>query len=256
VTPTARAHVRSGQVVQASWQVTVPPDAHPGQVPVTVQAAYTAADQRGVSYGSVSVLGAYAALADAFNNTGISADGVPDSADFDGTGASYSEQTLTAAGLGTGAVLAYGGLTFTWPDAPAGDPDNVIATGQTILLSGAGTTLGFLGAAGSGERGGPGTVYYTDGSTSSFDLTLSSYLGPPGAGGKMVATLPYVNQAGPGGGATGVAGPAYVFYAGVAICPAKTVQAVTLPGRGRAAAGGLHIFAMAIGPLSGTVASD
>jgi len=78
-----------------------------------------------------------------------------------------------------GAAMTH--LTVT--DVPAGQPDNVVTMGQTILLSGSGTTLGFLGAAGSsGQDGAPGTVYYTDGSTSSFRLALASYLGPAGPG--------------------------------------------------------------------------
>ena len=68
-----------------------------------------------------------------------------------------------------GAAMTH--LTVT--DVPAGQPDNVVTMGQTILQSGSGTTLGFLGAAGSsGQDGAPGTVYYTDGSTSSFRLAL------------------------------------------------------------------------------------
>ena len=113
-------------------------------------------------------------MAGAFNNTGISADTDVTAADFDGTGTSYSEQALTSAGLGPGAVITHDGLTFTWPDVPAGQPDNVVAAGQTILLSGSGTPLGFLGAAGSGGQHGSGTVYYTDGSTSTFQLTLAA----------------------------------------------------------------------------------
>ena len=141
--------VRSGEVIKASWHVAVPPDAHLGQAPITVQTVYTAGDQRGVTYGSVSVLGGYATLAGAFNNTGISADADVTAADFDGTGTSYSEQALTSVGFGPGAVITHDRLTFTWPDVPAGQPDNVVAAGQTILLSGSGTTLGFLGAASS-----------------------------------------------------------------------------------------------------------
>jgi hypothetical protein len=244
LTPVTSSPVASGQVVQASWLVAVPPDANPGQAPLTVQAVYTAGDQRGVTYGSISVLGAYATLAGAFNNTGISDDGDAAAADFDGTGTSYSEQALTSVAFGPGAVITHDGLTFTWPDVPAGQPDNVVAAGQIILLSGSGTTLGFLGAAGAGGQAGSGTVYYTDGSTSSFRLALASYLGPPGPGNDVVATLPYVNSTG---------GPseqaAYVFYAGVPISPAKTVQAVTLPGQGPATPGGMHIFAVAVGPL-------
>jgi hypothetical protein len=244
---TIPTQVRSGQVVQVSWHVTVPRDAHPGQAPITVQAVYTAGGQRGVTYGSISVLGGYGTLADAFDNTGISADGDAGAADFDGTGVSYSEQALTSAGFGPGAVFTHDGLTFTWPDVPAGQPDNVVATGQTILLSGSGTTLGFLGAAGSGGQSGTGTVYYTDGSASSFHLALPSYLGPPGPGSDVVATMPHVN----GGPAGQPKRTAYVFYAGIPITPAKTVQAVILPNPGSGADGGMHIFAVAIGPLAG-----
>ena len=42
---------------------------------------------------------------------------------------------------------------------------------------------------------------------------------------------------------------AYVFYAGVPITPAKTVQAVTLPNQGSGPLSGMHIFAVAVGPL-------
>jgi beta-galactosidase len=58
--------VRSGQTARASWQVTVPASASPGQAPITVQAVYTAGRQRSVTYSSVSVLRAYATLAGAF----------------------------------------------------------------------------------------------------------------------------------------------------------------------------------------------
>jgi beta-galactosidase len=234
----------SGEVVQAEWHVVVPADGHLGQAPVTVQATYTAQGQRGVTNASISVLGGYATLADAFNNTGISADAAAAAANFDGTGASYSEQALTTAGFGPGAVLTHDRLVFTWPDVPAGQPDNVISAGQTILLSGSGTTLGFLGAAGSGGQSDSGTIYYTDGTTSKFKLALGSYLGSPAAGTETVAVLPYFNRA-----AGQSQRDAYVFYAGVPITPNKTVQAVTLPGKGFASASGIHIFAIALGPL-------
>ena len=234
----------SGEVIQAKWHVVVPSDAHLGQAPVTVQVVYAAGNQRGVSYGSISVLGGYATLADAFDNTGISADADVTAANFDGAGASYSEQALTSAGFGPGAVIVHGGLVFTWPDVPAGQPDNVVAAGQTILLSGSGTTLGFLGAAGSGGQSGSGTIYYTDGTTGRFTLALASYLGSPGPGNETVAVLPYVN-----GAAGRSEHDAHVFYAGVPITPDKTVRAVTLPGQGSAAASAMHIFAVAIGPI-------
>ena len=94
-----------------------------------------------------------------------------------------------------------------------------------------------------GAAGLPG--WRAGGSTSTFQLTLASYLGPPDPGNDIVAVLPYVN----GGPAGQPEQAAYVFYAAVPITPAKTVQAVTLPRPGSGPPGGMHIFAVAIGPL-------
>ena len=116
-----------------------------------------------------------------------------------------------------------------------------VRAGGAGLLSGLGTWLGFLGAASSGGQHGSGTVYYTDGSMSTFQLPLASYLGPPGPGDDPVTVVPYMN-----GGAAGQ--PGYVCYAGVPISPAKTVQAVTLP-KHDSGPPGMHIFAVGIGPL-------
>ncbi|MGZ4666643.1 MAG: glycoside hydrolase family 2 TIM barrel-domain containing protein [Frankiaceae bacterium] len=135
-TPVTVTGVRSGQIARVTWKVTVPASATPGQAPITVQAVYTAGPQRGITYSSVSVLRAYATLGGAFNNTGISDDSDVMAANFDGVGNSYSAPALTAAGLAAGAGVTHDGITFTWPDVPPGQPDNVLAQGQTILLSG------------------------------------------------------------------------------------------------------------------------
>jgi beta-galactosidase len=150
-------------------------------------------------------------------------------------------------------VITHGGITFTWPDVPVGQPDNVVAMGQTILLSGSGTTLGFIGSGTPGDASGSGTVYYTDGHTSSFQVTLADYLDAPGPENDVIASLPYVNATKPA-----AAGKreetVYVFYAAVPITSGQTVQAVTLPSGGSIPVSGpisgLHIFALGIGPLS------
>jgi hypothetical protein len=103
-------------------------------------------------------------------------------------------------------------------------------------------------------------VYYTDGSTSSFTITLDNYFYKPDTGNDIIATLPYVNDSNPAtaGGTAGKRNQtAYVFYASAAITPGKTVRAVTLPPGGTIPAGGgrisgIHIFALGIGPLSAT----
>jgi beta-galactosidase len=256
--PVTVRRVPSARTARASWKVTVPAGANPGQDPVTVQAVYTAGPQRGVTYSSVNVLRAYATLSAAANNAGISDDSDVTTASFDGVGNSYSAQALAAAGLAPGATVVHDGITFSWPVVPPGQPDNVVAQGQTVLVSGSGTTLGFLGAGSPADASGSGTVHYTDGSTSGFTVTLDNYFRKPDTGNDIIASLPYLNDSNPASNG-GTAGPrdqtVYVFYAAAAITAGKTVQAVTLPSGGVIPAGGgritgLHIFALGIGPLS------
>ena len=256
--PVTVTRVPAGHTARASWKVTVPAGANPGQDPVTVQAVYTAGKQRGVTYSSVNVLRAYPTLGAAFNNTGISDDSDVTTANFDGVGNSYSAQALAAASLAPGATVTHDGITLTWPVVPPGQPDNVVAQGQTVLVSGSGTTLGFLGAGSPADASGSGTVHYTDGSTSNFTVTLDNYFNKPHSGNDIIATLPYLNDSNPAT-AGGTAGrrdqTVYVFYASAAITAGKTVQAVTLPSGGIVPAdggriNGMHIFALGIGPLS------
>ena len=100
----------------------------------------------------------YSSLAAAYNNAGISDNSNPAAADFDGTGDSFSAQAL-AAGTPTpltpGGQATFGETTFTWP-SPVGAPNNVIADGQTIDLSGSDTDLGFLGSGAFGAASGVG----------------------------------------------------------------------------------------------------
>jgi beta-galactosidase len=264
-TPVTVRGVRSGATVTASWQVALPPAANPGQAPVQVGAVYTSHDrggagQRGVTYQTVDLLSTQATLADAFNNAGISDDSDVSAADFDGVGNSYSAQALAAAGLAPGATVTHDGITFTWPDTQPGQPDNAVAEGQTILLSGSGTTLGILGAGSPSAESGPGTVYYTDGSTSTFSVTLDNYF-DASTGNDTIATLSYCNDSNAAtagdNGAPGQRDQAvYVFYTSAPLTAGKPVQAVTLPTGGTVPASGrisgIHVFALAIGPLTAT----
>jgi len=260
VTPAGHAPgaIGPGQTVTASFHVAVPADAEPGSHTLTARVSYRPGQGSGggVVTGSATVAVPYASLAAANDNPGISDNSDVAGGNFDLGGDSYSAQAL-AAGTPTpltpGGQVTVGGTTFTWPDVPAGQPDNVVAMGQTILLSGSGTTLGFIGAGTPGDASGSGTVYYTDGRTSSFRVTLADYLDAPGPEDDVIASLPYVNAtkpAAPGKRAETI----YVFYAAVPITSGRTVQAVTLPGGGSIPVSGpisgLRIFALGIGPLS------
>ncbi len=197
----------------------------------------------------------YSSLAAAYDNAGISDNSNPGAADFDGTGDSFSAQAL-AAGTPTpliaGGHATIGGTTFTWPSA-VGAPDDVIADGQTIQMSGSGTDLGFLGSGAFGAASGTGTVTYTDGSTQSFGLVMADWYNNAAVPGDEVATT---TSSWNFASSTQVQHPVSIYFASVPLDPGKTVASVTLPTVSSGVGNGvnaMHIFAMAIG--SGTPTS-
>ena len=213
-----------------------------------------------IGTGTPTMGAPYSSLAAAYDNAGISDNSDPAAANFDGTGESYSAQALAAGSptaLTPGGQATFGGTTFTWPTA-VGAPDNVVADGQIIDLSGSGTDLGFLGAAGFGAASGTGTITYTDGSTQSFGLSMADwYNNAPVAGGEIATTTSSWNSS----SSTQVPHPVSIYFASVPLDPGKTVSSVTLPtvstGVGNNV-NAMHIFAMAIGsgtPTSGGSAS-
>ncbi|MFF1822514.1 GH92 family glycosyl hydrolase [Kribbella sp. NPDC058245] len=165
-------------------------------------------------------------------------------ADYDGGGVSYSRQALAAAGLTPGGTGAVQGLTFTWPDVPVGDPDNVPADGQLLNLNlPAGTTkLSFIGSAVNGNQQTTATLNFSDGSTQPFDLSFSDWtLGGGGDtlhyGNVIVATTPYRNES--GGGRDNVT--THIF-ATAPVTLTQTPVSITLP-KNR----DLRIFTVAVG---------
>ena len=255
--PISAGAVPSGGTLRGSWQVTVPPGTSPGTYTLMGTASYRYDDgARGTTSSGTDITDVaqpYASLAATYDDAGISNDDNVDAANYDGIGNSYSEQALTAAGLPPGATVTHDGIGFTWPDLPPGAPDNTIANGQVIQLSGSGSTIGFLGTSANGNFGGTGTVYYTDGTISSFNLLFYDYWNPPGPGNDSIATTPYINSQGLGGRPRGQRDHAVgVYYAGVPITPGKTVQAVALPSGATIPPSGqritgMHIFAIGIG---------
>ncbi|MEU4195566.1 GH92 family glycosyl hydrolase [Kribbella sp. NPDC026611] len=152
-------------------------------------------------------------------------------ADYDGGGVSYSRQALAAAGLTPGGTGSVQGLSFTWPDVPAGDPDNVPADGQLLNLDlPAGTTrLSFVGSAVNGNQQTTATLNYADGTTSPIDLSFSDWtLGGGGDtlhyGNVIVATTPYRNES--GGGRDNVT--THIF-ATAPVTLTRTPVSITLP---------------------------
>ena len=185
-----------------------------------------------------------ATLSDYFDNIGITDDSSPGAGNIDLLGNSYSSQALSAAGLTPGGTITSGGLSYTWPGAAAGAADNVVAAGQTMLLTPAAgaSTLGILGSATWGPSQGTATITYTDGSTQAFTLAYSDWTLAGGllAGDTEVAQMPYRNSpSGPGNSAT------YLYTTTVPLQAGKTAQSITLPAS--VSQGQIHVFAITTG---------
>jgi beta-glucosidase len=208
-----------------------------------------------VGTGTPTAGAPYSSLAAAYDNVGITDNSDPAAGDFDGTGETFSAQALAAGTptpLTAGGQATFGGTTFTWPTA-VGTPDDVIADGQTIDLSGSGTDLGFLGAGAFGAASGTGTITYTDGSTQSYSLVMADwYNNAPVAGDELATTTTSWNFS----SSTQTAHPVSIYFASVPLQAGKTVATVTLPTVSASAGNGitaLHVFAIGVG--SGTPTS-
>jgi hypothetical protein len=215
--------------------------------PARVYLTASAAGQPEVTAGDLELTvlwypGAQPSLAATYNNTGITDDNNTAPGNFDLVGDSYSAQGLDAAGLSPGATVSHDGLTFTWPDAPPGTPDNTACDSQVIAASGSGSKLGFLGGAAFGAQTGTVYITYTDGSVDRAQLSFGDWYGvSPVPGTDTVATVHWNTQ-------PGITAPAQVsvYYGSIPLNPAKTIRFVTLPTSAETN-GNLHVFAMAIG---------
>jgi beta-glucosidase-like glycosyl hydrolase len=226
--------------------VAVSPDARSASLDLTGTATVSGQDYP-LQDGLLDLPVLFGSLAGAYDNTAVSDDASPASANFDGSGYSYSAQSLSDVGLVPGQPVVHGAVTFTWPAAAAGTPDNVVAAGQHIAVGRSGSALWFLGAANNGSGYGTATIIYADGSTVPFTLSLTNWT--PGAvlpGDEVVATAPRWNRPPNSGYPPGIA--VSVYATSVPLTAGKTVAYVTLPTAvtGDQAGTRLHVFDMVV----------
>ncbi|MEW2516673.1 glycoside hydrolase family 3 C-terminal domain-containing protein [Actinacidiphila alni] len=190
----------------------------------------------------------FGSVAAAFDNTGVSDDSAPGKGDFDGSGYSYSAQSLATVGLVPGQPVPHGPAALAWPDAAPGDPDNVVSAGQHIAVRGTGSHLLVLGAANNGSGSGTGTLTYTDGSSEPFTLSLTNWTpSTPLPGNDVVATAPTWNRPAGSGYPPDIAVSIYATQ--VPLAAGRTLAYVTLPSTvsGDQAGTRLHVFDLAVG---------
>jgi hypothetical protein len=248
VTPSSgQATLSAGASSTVTINVSVSSSAAPGVVSVPITVSSTESGATVTDPGTyVAVNVAYASLAAAFNNVGITADSHPSGGNFDGDGNSFSATALANAGVTPGGTVTSGAVAYIWPSVAAGTSDNVLASGQTILLSGpGGGTIGFLGAASDGVASGSGTIGYADGTTQAFMIGFQNWIASTAVDGDtVVATTSYFNRT-----TSGAARTPSLFAATVALQSSQPVACVTLPDVSppaiSASSFSMHIFAIA-----------
>jgi beta-glucosidase len=249
-TPATFASVAGGQSVQTTWKVSAPSGAAAGPYAVSAQATLNGSGPYSDS-GTMNI--AYSSLAAAFNNVGITDDASTAAGNLDGGGTSYSSQALTAAaGIKPGATLTHDGATIPWPNAATGTNDDIVASGQTIPVSGSGTTLSIVGTSTYGSSSGSGTIIYADGSTQNYSLGFADWWSTSAAQGTdFIANPAYIN-----GGSGKITQAVNLSYAAIPLQAGKTVQAVVLPNVSAGAVRSsvsMHIFDVSV---SGSSASS
>jgi len=239
--PSSFTSVAAGQQVSTTWAVTIP-SGQAGNYTFDADATINGVHDSS-SWTQTDV--PYSTFQSAYNNAAITSDSNRGGANLDGAGASFSEQALAGVGVTPGAALVHDGLTFTWPNEPPSTNDNVVAAGQTIDVSGSGSTLGFLGTSTWGASSGTGTITYTDGTTQQYTIGFGDWAnGTPPTGDDVAIRAPYGNQPG-----NQTAWQTTIDYASVTLDPTKTVKWVTLPQGNPNPQGGipaLHVFGMSI----------
>jgi len=235
--------VAPGASVKAAWKVTLAADAAPGAQQAGAAASWQEAGRSGSAQDTASVTVPYTSLAAAYDNTGAAPAANPSLGNFDGGGYSYQAEALAAAGASPGATITAGGHAYTWPDVSSGAPDNVTAGGQTIDLSGSGAvpsggTLGVLGAGTNGAQSGTVTVEYTDGSTSTAQLSLADWYSNATSTGVVAVTAQHWTV--PSGDTLGDHAVS-VYAVNLPLTEGKTPARLVLPVNSR-----LHVFALAL----------
>ena len=240
---TTFASVPSGHTATTTWKITVPSGAAPSVNQISFSGTYSDANgQSSLPEQSAQVSIPVASLADARDTIGITDDSAPNGGNLDGGGRSYSQQSLDAAGLSPGATVKAGGVTYTMPNLPAGQPDAVTTNGQAIAFTGSGLTLGFIGMANNGEKSDTGSIVYSDGTTQTFTLDFPDWFtnNVNGVGADQLLGSATVNGQGFQGHTVGL------YAADVSLHAGKTIADIVLP-----TDSAMHIFAIGIGePLA------
>lgn len=191
--PITSTDVPTGGSARATWHVSAPADAVFGPNQITSHARYVAGVRQEAAGSSDNLLIAYPSLTAAYNSVGITDPATRASADMGNPSArlSFDAAGLAAAGLTPGATVTQDGFTFTWPDVPAGQPDNVQAAGQAIALPADTTQVALLATSVNAASTVQADYVYADGSDQPVDLSIDYWRATQPTGDhQLVARVP------------------------------------------------------------------
>jgi serine/threonine protein kinase len=252
VTPESPPTVGSlpaGGKASVTWRISIPAATQAGGFNLTATATCVAATSCAAAPATGNAVVPYAEFSQAFNNAGIAPQADNGAANLDGTGKSYQAEALAAAGYLPGGQVTHDGISFAWPDASPGAPDNVVAQGQTFLLPATGAHLAFLGAAAFGSSGGDGTIFYQNGTQQAFHLVMDDWWANQATPGQDEIAVTTAHPNGPPGQPPLTGPQVAVYFASIPLQQGSTVAAVMLPAGSAPAANtaSLHLFAVAVG---------
>ncbi|NEA63259.1 beta-glucosidase [Streptomyces sp. SID12488] len=230
-----------GRSVTRTWRTRLADDAE-GRIVFTAHALFDVHRHGSdCTRASSSVTMPSRSLPGAFDNAGIASDDALTVANIDGSNSSLSAEALASVGLTPGATVTYDGVPFTWPDTRPGSKDNVVSSGQSVLMSGSGSRLSFLGTSTWGEGKGDGKVVYADGTEQAFSVAVPDWYG---ASSSAAVVLPCRHIA------TGRDdNPVSLFTFGIDLAAGKELRSLVLPKVSdglQAGTPALHVFAMTI----------
>ena len=245
---TALPLLAPGSTQTVSWSLT-PPSLSPGQTydfGVTFTYRWPSAETPATTSASQTYtapfVAQYTSLQQAFNNVGVTDNSNPTPGDFDGSAASgngnsYSAEALAAVGITPGGTVSGNGVTFTWPDLPAGVPDNVNGGQPSIAFSGSGSSLALLGSSTYNYPGTTGAITYTDGTVQFFTLSFPGWFAVSPPSNAVACTQGRNTQQGFGDTEYYYC----LFEEDIPLLPGKQIAVVTLP-----QSQSEHVFAMAV----------
>jgi predicted alpha-1,2-mannosidase len=182
-----------------------------------------------------------------YDNIGVTPPGDGGLGSFDASNNTFPSVAPTPA---PGATVSFPGsaVTYTWPKAAPGTPDNWIPSGQVVDLGGARLSqISFLGAATNGPATGYASVNYTDGTHQVVDVALDDWTTPKLPAGTDTALITVAHR----NSNTGAQDNTTAMLWGTRPQPLdgwKKVASVTLPKV--TDAGIMHVFAVGSAPAT------